>query len=307
MKGLEHAVNLRGLFVIRSEVSDLTPLAGLENLQVLKLNDNRITDISPLSGLVNLQHLELQNNQIVDISPLAGLIGLRDLRLTRNEVVDISPLSGLVNLRYLELHVNQISDISPLQGLVNLEVLNLEGNPITDFTPLYGLPSVTVGIGALPIDFETLQRLNLDPTERIICNRERAPILPRLENIQYPAIFQACGPMVNRPELSATEQLAFHDLFFCGIDGMDWVQAPNDSLVVTLTETRMRFEKGRTRNPNILLLASIEFYGASPESPYALRDESGNVIIDHKWQGAFADFRHPDIQKRFIQPAGTRD
>ena len=303
LKGLEHAVNLRGLIIDRSEVSDLAPLAELENLQALKLNHNRITDISPLSGLVNLQRLGLQDNQIVDISPLAGLIGLQDLRLTRNKVVDISPLSGLVNLRYLELHVNQISDISPLQGLVNLEVLNLGGNPITDFTPLYRLPSVTVGIGALPIDFETLQRLNLDPTERIICNRERAPILTRLENRMYPSIFQACGPLVNRPELSPREQLAFHDLFFCGISGMDWVQAPNDNLVVTLTETRMRFEKGRARNPNILLLASIEFYGASPESPYALRDESGNVIIDEKWQGAFADFRHPDIQKRFIQQA----
>ncbi|MDE0396383.1 MAG: leucine-rich repeat domain-containing protein, partial [Candidatus Poribacteria bacterium] len=241
--------------------------------------------------------------QIVDISPLAGLIGLRDLRMKSNEVMDISPLSGLVNLRYLELHVNQISDISPLQGLVNLEVLNLAGNPITNFTPLYGLSKVTVAIGGLPIDFETLQRLKLDPADRIICNIERAPILPRIENIQYPAIFQACGPIVNRPELSLAEQLGFDDLFFCGIPGMHWIQAPNDSLVLTLGEVRMRFEKGRARNPNILLLASIEFYGASRESPYALRDESGNVIIDEKWQGAFADFRHPDIQNRFIQQA----
>ena len=86
LKGLEHAVNLRGLIIDRSEVSDLAPLAELENLQALKLNHNRITDISPLSGLVNLQRLGLQDNQIVDISPLAGLIGLQDLRLTRNKV-----------------------------------------------------------------------------------------------------------------------------------------------------------------------------------------------------------------------------
>ncbi|MYA99990.1 leucine-rich repeat domain-containing protein, partial [Candidatus Poribacteria bacterium] len=69
LKGLEHAVNLRGLSIYRSEVSDLAPLAGLENLHALGLNYNRITDISPLSGLVNLQELQLHNNQIVDISP----------------------------------------------------------------------------------------------------------------------------------------------------------------------------------------------------------------------------------------------
>ena len=142
LKGLEHAVFLKGLTISRSEVSDLTPLAGLENLQALKLNYNRITDISPLSGLVNLQRLELHANQIVDISPLAGLIRLQDLRLKSNEVVDISPLSGLVNLQHLELHGNQISDISPLQGLVNLEVLNLGGNPIIRFyTPLWASQS----------------------------------------------------------------------------------------------------------------------------------------------------------------------
>ena len=297
-------MNLKGLTISRSEVSDLAPLAGLENLQALKLNNNRITDISPLSGLVNLQHLELHDNQIVDISPLAGLTRLQDLRLNRNEVVDITPLSGLVNLRYLELQGNQISDITPLQGLVNLEGLRLGRNPITDFTPLYGLAGVigTIEISGIPIDFETLQRLN--PADRTVCDVvEREPIRPRIENIQYPAIFEACGPIVNRPELSLAEQLPLNDLFFCGILG-DWIQAPNDSFVFTLGQDGItRFEKGRARNPNILLLASIEFYGASPESPYALRDESGNVIIDHRWNGAFADFRHPDIQKRFIQQA----
>ena len=298
--------NLESLAIVRSQISDLTPLAGLENLRVLKLRKNRITDISPLSGLVNLQRLELQNNQIVDISSLAGLIGLQDLRLKSNEVVDISPFSGLVNLRHLELHSNQISDISPLQGLVNLEGLNLGGNPITDFTPLYGLADVTVELGGIPIDFETLQRLN--PIDRFVCDIERAPILPRIENIQYPSIFQACGYIINRPELPWVEQLASHDLFFCrGVFAEEWIQAP-DRLVLTLGEAKVLAKEGRARNPNILLLSSIEFYGAGvdayPEdSPYYLRDKSGNRIIDHRWGGAFVDFRHPDIQKRFIEKA----
>ena len=309
LKGLEHAVNLRGLYVIGTEVSELTPLAGLENLQLLKLSDNRITDISPLSGLVNLQYLELHNNQIVDISPLAGLIGLRDLRLKNNEVVDISPLSGLVNLRHLELQENQISDITPLAGLENLQhlklndnritdisplsgLVNLEvflgGNPITDFTPLYGLPRGTVALGGIPIDFETLQRLN--PTDRIVCDIEREPIRPRIENRTYPSIFQGtCGHIINRPEFSWAESIAY-DLFFCGGNfGQEWFQIP-DGLVLRLGESSREIKGIRNRRPNILLLSSIDFYGAGvdeyPEdSPYYLRDESGNKIIDHRWGG----------------------
>ena len=330
LKGLEHAVNLRGLYVTRSEVSELTPLAGLENLQLLKLNDNRITDISPLSGLVNLQNLELHNNQIVDISPLAGLIGLRDLRMKSNEVEDISPLSGLVNLQCLKLQENQISDITPLAGLenlqflklsdnritdisplsalVNLEVLILGGNPITDFTPLYGLPRGTVELGGIPIDFETLQRLN--PTDRIICDIAREPIRPRVENRTYPSIFQiTCGYIINRPELSWSEQIAY-DLFSCTAFGAEFFQGP-DGLVLRLHEKSREAEGIRKRRPNILFLANtpIGFHGAGvdefPEdSPYYLRDESGNRVIDRSWGTvALLDFRHPDVQKRFIQQA----
>ena len=299
LAGLE---NLESLSIFNSEVSDLTPLAGLKNLRVLKLFSNRITDITPLAGLVNLEMLILAQNQIVDITPLAGLINLRRLQLNRNQIEDISPLRGLVNLQHLQLDENQIVDISPLRGLLSLKVLNLGENPIIDLTPIYGLVGIeALELHAIPMDFKEFQRLN--PVDRVVCNIERAPILPRIENIQYPSIFQACGLIINRPELSWVEQLASHDLFFCrGTFGVDWIQSP-DRIVLTLGEAKVRAKEGRDRNPNILLLSSIEFYGASPESPYALRDESGNVIIDHRWDGAFADFRHPDIQKRFIQQA----
>ena len=309
LKGLEHAVNLRDLIIDRSEVSDLAPLAGLENLQALRLNYNRITDISPLSGLVNLQRLQLHNNQIVDISPLAGLIGLRDLRMKSNEVVDITPLSGLVNLRYLELQGNQISDITPLQGLVNLEVLILGGNPITDFTPIYGLvevAEVTIEIGGIPIDFETLQRLN--PIDRIVCDIEREPIRPRIENRTYPSIFQVtCAYIINRPELSWLESIAY-DLYSCGLFGAEFFQGP-DGLVLRIREKSGEAEGIRKRRPNILFLASIGFHGAGvdkyPEdSPYWFRDKSGNRIIDRRWGTvALLDFRHPDVQKRVIEEA----
>ena len=321
--------DLRGLTIEHVNIHRLKGLEHAVNLQALRLNYNRITDISPLSGLVNLQRLQLHNNQIVDISPLAGLIELRDLRLKSNEVVDITPLSGLVNLRYLEIHDNQISDITPLQGLVNLEGLNLAGNqisdttplqglvnleglilggnPITDFTPLYGLPRGIVGLGGLPIDFETLQRLN--PIDRIVCDIERAPILPRIENRTYPSIFQGtCANIINRPELSGAEGIAY-DLFFCPVNfGQEWFQTP-DGLVLRLGEASREINGIRNRRPNILLLSDIGFHGAAvdkyPEdSPYYLRDESGNRIIDTRWGTvALLDFRHPDVQKRFIQQA----
>ncbi|MXV74086.1 leucine-rich repeat domain-containing protein, partial [Candidatus Poribacteria bacterium] len=112
LKGLEYAINLEFLHIGRTEVSDLTPLAGLENLRELKLFDNRISDISPLSELIDLQFLQLQNNQISDLTPLANLQNLRVLHLHDNEISDVSPLSGLTGLQELILAANFISDFT---------------------------------------------------------------------------------------------------------------------------------------------------------------------------------------------------
>ena len=39
------------------QISDLSPLAGLTNLERLRLSRNRISDLSPLKGLPNLKQL----------------------------------------------------------------------------------------------------------------------------------------------------------------------------------------------------------------------------------------------------------
>jgi len=39
----------------------------------LDLNKNQISDISPLSGLHNLQSLSIKENPITDYSPIEGL------------------------------------------------------------------------------------------------------------------------------------------------------------------------------------------------------------------------------------------
>ena len=76
LKGLEHAVNLKVLVIDRSEVSDLTPLAGLENLESLSIIKSQVSDLTPLVGLENLRILKLYENRISDITPFADLINL---------------------------------------------------------------------------------------------------------------------------------------------------------------------------------------------------------------------------------------
>jgi len=140
LTGLEHCVNLHQLiFKVRSDITDISPLAGLSKLSLVYLNSSKISDISPLGGLSELRNLQLTNNRISDISPLANLTNLEELDLSRNRVEDISPLAGLTKLQKLNLSGNLITDISPLANLTNLEELDLSRNSIIDISPLVGL------------------------------------------------------------------------------------------------------------------------------------------------------------------------
>jgi hypothetical protein len=112
------------------QISDLTPLKGLTNLETLWLYKNQISDLSPLKGLTNLKSLDLERNQISDLSPLAGLTNLKWLDLKRNQISDLIPLAGLRNLSSLTLNENFFSDLSPLKGLTNLKEVTFSGNQI---------------------------------------------------------------------------------------------------------------------------------------------------------------------------------
>ena len=108
--------------------SDLEPLTELD------LAERDISDISPLAGLINLEDLNLNDNNISDISPLAGLTNLERLYLGANKISDISALAGLSNLEWLDLDYNNISDISALvenSGLSDGGTVDLSGNPLS--------------------------------------------------------------------------------------------------------------------------------------------------------------------------------
>jgi len=131
----------------RNQISDITPLNQLTNLQWLNLYDNHIESVFPLGNLTKLQALYLGNNLINDISSLSTLTNLEILSLNHNQITDITPLANLTNLGgpfgALDLGKNLITDISPLANLTKLEWLSLDNNLITDLSPLYKLENLT--------------------------------------------------------------------------------------------------------------------------------------------------------------------
>ena len=145
LTGLQHAIKMRELaFLKGTQISDITPLAGLTNLTWLSLNNSSVSDISAVAGLTNLTGLGLYNNSVSDISAVAGLTNLTELNLGNNHISDISAVAGLTNLTGLGLYNNSVSDISAVAGLTNLTELNLGNNDISDISAVAGLTNLTV-------------------------------------------------------------------------------------------------------------------------------------------------------------------
>lgn len=80
LEGLQYATNLTELdllnnvnsnpYMMRGDITDISPLSALTNLTWLQLGGNRISDITPIAGLKKVTYLVLGMNSIADFSSL---------------------------------------------------------------------------------------------------------------------------------------------------------------------------------------------------------------------------------------------
>jgi hypothetical protein len=129
--------NLNELILINTQVTDLSPLTELNNLRSLRLIGTQLNDLSPLAELKNLERLALNsfpNNitRVCDPWQLADLKNLKSLELMNTQVIDISPLAELKNLEALKLLRTSVSDFSPLAESKNLKRLYLRSTQVID-------------------------------------------------------------------------------------------------------------------------------------------------------------------------------
>ena len=151
VEGLQHAVNLRALYLQGNGISDASSLANLARMQVLVLNGNDISEID-VTRMTNLRFLDLGNNELesIDLSGQRTRVGEnpRDSRLyalwlhnNRLTSVDLSGLTALrdrpdgashPNFVSLRLDRNQLRSVTGLRDLPDgAWSLKLEHNQLT--------------------------------------------------------------------------------------------------------------------------------------------------------------------------------
>lgn len=137
LNGLEFFTNVDTLEISSQALKDITPLVNFPGMKFLSLAKCTLADLdlSPLALLNDLEVLNLWSCSLDDISFLKNKQKLDALFLMQNNVQDLTPLTGLQNLTQLFLTTNYFIDnttLGALQTLPKLERLGLMSCGVND-------------------------------------------------------------------------------------------------------------------------------------------------------------------------------
>lgn len=134
-------VSLKFLYLGKGDYDDLTPIAGLTQLETLRASISKVADLKPIEKMVKLDQLDLGRTQVRDISVLANFKNLTELQLDETQISDLTPLAECKKLKKVSIKGTTVGDVSPLRGATDLKFLYIGGSGVKDTSALSGLVS----------------------------------------------------------------------------------------------------------------------------------------------------------------------
>lgn len=165
LTGIENLPNLEHLYIGNIQGVALDNLRSAKSLKTLVIWDGEINDISPLAELQELEILIIDGRANVDdLSPLAKLSKLRELTV-RGSFEDISAVAELKELEYLQLTGNftDVSAVADLNRVGSAIILSFELNDITPLLKDVSFAFLEIRKNNVPKEqFERFAELNPD-------------------------------------------------------------------------------------------------------------------------------------------------
>ena len=305
--------------------ADLTNLSQMSSLKFLDLRDNPITDLSPIAGLRELEEFAVTCDQIGDLSPLSNLVSLEILRLAGDEsgvgkFTDLTPLRGLTNLRTLHLPANgptsldgledmtQLTDlalisgsssniatvqnIDALAGLTEMKELHLQVTGISDLTPLTGmteLQSLQIGGNLAVSDLSPLAGLTKLQEFEFYNNEVAVPLdlaplagMTEMINLRVPCTVPSLEPLRGMTKL---QSLRLSDKHWYGRgEGLLYDSLEPLSGLTALTRLELRSDEVTDLSPLAALtnLQSLELHiaNATDLTPLSGLDNLNSLMVD---------------------------
>ena len=229
LDGLQHAVNMRGLYLQGNRISDASSLANMARMQVLSLHSNDISEID-LTAMTDLRFLDLGDNDLatVDLSGQRTRVGenARDSKLSalwlhnnRLTSIDLSGLTALQDRPDGASHPNYVS-------------LRLDRNQLTSVT---GLADLRPGTWSLRLENNRLTSVDLRGAEHLhyvylnnnpISRTGDLPGFSALTNLRRLHLYEANISSIDLSPFSLLERAFLSDNSLTSVDvtGLDNIQ-----------------------------------------------------------------------------------
>ncbi|EIL7051972.1 class 1 internalin InlK [Listeria monocytogenes] len=129
------------------DVTDLTGIEYAHNIKDLTINNIQVTNFSPITGLDGLERLRIMGDTITsdEIPNLSGLTSLTLLDLSHSAHDDsvLTKIDKLPNVKRIDLSYNgAITDIMPLKNMPELTTLNIQFCGVHDYRGIDEFPKL---------------------------------------------------------------------------------------------------------------------------------------------------------------------
>ncbi len=153
-------------------IKNIQPLAELDNLHTLVMENTAVDDLTPLHNLSKLERLDVSGSAVSSLTPLRYLWNLKEIDFSKTAVNSLSPLTALTKLESVNGDSTAVASPAPLQYHPVLNTLRLALCNISRTDSLTHLPSLTyLDLHGNPLEridsvgrLAALSYLNLDST-----------------------------------------------------------------------------------------------------------------------------------------------
>lgn len=142
LKDIAKLEDICRLNIVLEDITDLSPLSGLNRLEQIELKHNPIEDLSPLKALPSLRELYLYDTLVSDLSVLSDCPRLDNLVVGDTNITSLKAFAGLGKIVYLHAEQLSLDTLSGIEEYACLQEIGLTGVADGDLTPLLKLPQL---------------------------------------------------------------------------------------------------------------------------------------------------------------------
>jgi len=141
--GLSSRQAVTYLICQKANISDLSSIADLVNLEKLYLQGNALSSLVSLPVLPKLKNISVANSGLSSLKGIENAPMLEELQANKNQISELRGVETLSNLKVVGMMMNKITRLDEFAQLNQLEKIVLNYNGIHNLSPLANKPKLT--------------------------------------------------------------------------------------------------------------------------------------------------------------------